>query len=505
MDRHKTIINQICESIHYFHETKTKFRVYHGSTNSTRHVNFDRDEIIDTSSLNQVIEFDLQKKTVIVEPNVPMDALVKATIEKKLLPPVVMEFPGITVGGGFVGTAGESSSFKYGFFDCTVNWAEVVLADGTIVVASATKHPDLFRGMRGSFGTLGVLTLLEIQLVDLKQYVEVTYHPVQSFRESVLETKKQTLQEENDYVEGILFAKNNGAIITGKLLDAYPKTSLQHFTRSWDPWFYLHAKDVLKESPKTPFTEVVPIEDYLFRYDRGAFWTGMYAYKYFMVPFTWITRLLLDYFMHTRIMYHALHASGHSDKYVIQDLAVPISNVETFLEYLDVKFGFYPLWIFPLRIDARESMAHPHQWAKPELISEKKSIGTEPYISIGLWGPGPSSDLEYIKINRELEAKLHDLGGLKWLYARTFYTEKEFWEIYDEPKYTELRQKYNATTLPSIYDKVKDDLSKRGRVAGPGFKGFIKSIIFRSRFLSGIYGIYKALGGGDYLLARKRK
>ena len=46
-----------------------------------------------------------------------MDALVAATLPHALLPLVVMEFPGITVGGGFSGTSGESSSFRHGPFD----------------------------------------------------------------------------------------------------------------------------------------------------------------------------------------------------------------------------------------------------------------------------------------------------------------------------------------------------------------------------------------------------
>ena len=44
-----------------------------------------------------------------------MDRLVESTLKYNLIPPVVMEFPGITAGGGFAGTSGESSSFKYGF------------------------------------------------------------------------------------------------------------------------------------------------------------------------------------------------------------------------------------------------------------------------------------------------------------------------------------------------------------------------------------------------------
>ena len=65
--------------------------------------------MIDTSLLNNVLKVDSETMTVLVEPNVPMDSLVQATLPLGLVPPVIMEFPGITVGGGFAGTAGESS------------------------------------------------------------------------------------------------------------------------------------------------------------------------------------------------------------------------------------------------------------------------------------------------------------------------------------------------------------------------------------------------------------
>lgn len=54
-----------------------------------------------------------------------------ASLNKGLVPLVVMEFPGITVGGGFSGTSGEKlSSFRHGAFDNTVNWIEIVLPNG---------------------------------------------------------------------------------------------------------------------------------------------------------------------------------------------------------------------------------------------------------------------------------------------------------------------------------------------------------------------------------------
>lgn len=228
---------------------------------------------------------------------------------------------------------------------------------------------------------------------------------------------------------------------------------------------------------------------------------GMYAYKHFMVPFLWFTRFLLDYFMHTRIMYHALHASGYTDRYIIQDIAFPAGNAAAFTNFVDQKFGIYPLWLCPLRTDGRSSMGYPKSYTGT--VCGKKIDGAYDgeYINIGVWGPYPSSETEYVRANREIEAKMRELGGLKWLYSRVFYTENEWWQVYDKQKYDALRQKFNATSLPSIWDKVKD----RGRKEeyGTGLKGILKRIVKSNAFLSGLYGIYKAVRGGDYMLKKK--
>ncbi|KAF2132308.1 FAD binding domain-containing protein [Dothidotthia symphoricarpi CBS 119687] len=501
MEAHIATVQKVRSRVEHFYATTTPFRVYHGSTNSTRHADFDRDAIVDVSSLNHVLSIDYENRTALVEPNVPMDALVRETMKAGLLPPVVMEFPGITVGGGFVGTAGESSSFKYGFFDRTVLSAEVVLADGSLVTASAKENQELFEGLRGSFGTLGVLTMVEMQLIPLRQMVEVTYHPTTSFAEAMSKMQEQTATQENDYVDGVLFSKNSGVIVAGRLVDtnACPTIPIRRFSRPWDEWFWIYAKSLTRKATST--TELVPITDYLFRYDRGAFWMGWYAYTHFMVPFTWFTRFLLDYFMHTRIMYHALHASGYTDRYIIQDIAFPAGNAEAFVEYVDHAFGIYPLWLCPLRKDGRASMGHA-QFYSGAVGGKQDGVYEGEYINVGVWGPYPSSEVEYVRANRDLEAKMRELGGLKWLYSRVFYTEDEWWQDYDKPRYDDLRRKFNATSLPTIWDKVKD----RGRKEdfGKGLKGWLKRVVKSNGLLSGFYGIYKALRGGDYMLKKKR-
>lgn len=270
MQAHREAVSAISSCVESFHREKTPFRIYHGSTNSTQHRKVDRKRMVDTSGLNHVLSVDRDKQTCLVEPNVAMDELVDAVSIFGLLPPVVMEFPGITVGGGFAGTAGESSGFKYGFFDRTVNWIEMVLPTGEIVVASPEERSDLFYGAAGTLGTLGVTTLLEIQLVQWKSYVELTYRPVTSITDALSTMNAATKIESNDFVDGVLFASDRGVIVSGRLTNELPSGSkMQRFSRAHDPWFYIHA-DRLASRQLAPIKQYTPTRDYMFRYDRGA-------------------------------------------------------------------------------------------------------------------------------------------------------------------------------------------------------------------------------------------
>jgi FAD/FMN-containing dehydrogenase len=92
MDSHDRAVKGIAAKIRKFHARQEPFRIYHGSTNSTRPSQYRRSSMVDTSGLLNVLKVDTGSKTALVEPNVPMDSLVEATLQHGLLPPVVMEF-----------------------------------------------------------------------------------------------------------------------------------------------------------------------------------------------------------------------------------------------------------------------------------------------------------------------------------------------------------------------------------------------------------------------------
>jgi len=108
-----------------------------------------------------------------------------------------------------------------------------------------------------------------------------------------------------------------------------------------------------------------------------------------------------------------------------------------------------------------------------------------------------------VRRNRVLEAKVRELGGGKWLYAQTYYTEDEFWSEFDRPAYDALREKYGASVLPSVFDKVKFDYEAEARASQVSGLAALRQRFWDMRPICGLYGVYKAWRGGDYLLQKK--
>lgn len=447
---HEARVQQVASAVQSFHKRREPFRIYHGGTNSTRRRKYDPSKVIDTSGFSNVLSIDKAKQVAIVEPNVSMEQLVDATIPFGLVPLVVMEFPAITVGGGFSGSSGESSSFRHGLFENTINRIEIVLGDGTIVEASRTENADLYHGASGCFGTLGVVTKLEVQLMDAKPYVDLSYWSVSDTSDAIASIKSFTSDGSIQYLDGIMFSKSDGIIMAGLMVDADATNSgvqRQQYRRPWDPWFFIRAKEIHK-GLQNGYRELIPLKDYLFRYDRGAFWAGYYCFEYFITPFNRLTRWALDELLHTRTMYAALHKSGLASEYIVQDIGFPYETAPDFVEYLDQAFQHYPLWLCPLLLTDHVSLS-------PVLSPYTRSDEQERRVlNIGVWGPGPKDRARFVDANRRIEKKTKDLGGLKCLYAHAYYTEGEFWSIYNKPTYDELRAKYNAQLIPSVFDKV---------------------------------------------------
>ena len=100
------------------------------------------------------------------------EALVDALLPLGLIPAVVPEFKGITVGGSLQGLAAESTSFKLGYVhDCIVGF-EAVLGDGQVLWCSESENAELFRALPGSFGSLAVCTRVRMLCLRAAPFVQ---------------------------------------------------------------------------------------------------------------------------------------------------------------------------------------------------------------------------------------------------------------------------------------------------------------------------------------------
>lgn len=73
----------------------------------------------------------------------------------------------VGVGGLILGGGNSFHSGKHGFACNTVQAYELVLGNGTVISVSKDTHPDLFRGLCGGSGNLGIVTRFDMAAVHL--------------------------------------------------------------------------------------------------------------------------------------------------------------------------------------------------------------------------------------------------------------------------------------------------------------------------------------------------
>lgn len=122
--------------------------------------------LIDLSEMTNV-EVDEASRTAQVEPGATLADVDAATQAVGLVVPTGINsttgIAGLTLGGGF-GWLSRSLGLT---IDSLLS-AEIVTAEGEIVTASESSHPDLFWGIRGGGGNFGIVTSFEFQLHEVR-------------------------------------------------------------------------------------------------------------------------------------------------------------------------------------------------------------------------------------------------------------------------------------------------------------------------------------------------
>jgi FAD/FMN-containing dehydrogenase len=392
-----------------------------------------RSRPLDVSDLTEILEIDVDRRICMAEAGVTFAELLRASIAHGLMPAVVPELEGITIGGAVSGCSIESTSFHHGGFHDTCLEYEVVTGDGRVLTCSREQDPLVFEMMHGSYGTLGILTKLTFTLVPAKPYVRMDYRTFTSAEAFFQELRKVCEGGDVDFVDGIVHNEVEYVLCLGTMCDTAPYTS--NYRRTG---IYYKSTRELKE-------DYLTIEDYCFRYDADAHWITRTVPP---LQWKWIRGILGGVFLGST---NLIRWSKRLDKVmglkkrpdVVVDVFIPARRFIDFTTWYDHELDFYPLWIVPYR------MPRPYPWLHPrrvEAIEEDLMIDCAVY---GMRNNDPAVDY-----SEALENKTYELGGVKTLISRNHYTRERFWDIYNASNYYSVKEKTDPQGLfPDLFEK----------------------------------------------------
>jgi len=397
---------------------------------------------IDLKHFNQVLRVDPAAGIVEAEGMTTFVDLADATLAHRTMPRVVPQLKSITLGGAHAGVGIEATSFKYGLVHDTIVEMDVLTGDGRILTCSAdNEHSDLFFGFPNSYGTLGYALRLTARTQPVKQFVHVDHVRYSNAQACFADVARLCAEGGVHFLDGVVFSPGEIFLSRGRFTDIAPYTSDYTFER-----IYYRS---IRERP----TDYLTMRDYLWRWDTDWFWCSKNVGAQNRLLRKLFGRERLNSITYQRIMrwnsrwgltrvWNALR--GAQPESVIQDIDIPLEHAPEFLAFLHAEVGILPIWICP--IDGEESGERFALYPlKPGTI----------YINFGFWDVVTTRERRSAGFcNRKIERKASELGGIKSLYSDSYFTEDEFWAIYNKNAYAALKQKYDpGNALGDLYAK----------------------------------------------------
>lgn len=151
---------------------------------------------------NEVEEIDEQGHTVTVQAGCVWRDMVEKVHAKGLIPPVLTNNLGVTIGGTLSMAGLGVASFRYGTQGDTALMIEAVTGEGEIIRATREENEEVFWSMLSTLGTFGVITKATIQLRPVGEKVR-TYYLLYDDIDMLLKDSATVMEDGRiDYIEG---------------------------------------------------------------------------------------------------------------------------------------------------------------------------------------------------------------------------------------------------------------------------------------------------------------
>lgn len=396
-------------------------------------------------NLVDILEIDTERRTVRCEPLVSMGQLTATLDNLGWTIPIVPELDDLTVGGLVMGTGIETSSHIHGLFQHICKSFELVLADGSVITCSPDNEPDLFASVPWSYGTLGFLVSVEIDIVPSKRFVKLDYTPVYSL-DQMVETFEREVErvdpEVADFVECLVYSKDRAVVMTGRMVDSCRPGQLNGIGKWFKPWFFKHVQTFLDTGAHT---EYIPLRDYYHRHSRSIFWEIQDIIPFGNNP---LFRYIFGWLVPPKVSLLKLTQGKtlkrlYETKHMIQDMLVPIADLKSSIELFHSEVEIYPIWLCPFKLAPDQGML------------KTGAVKSEMFVDVGVYGVPKNDRFDAVHTTRKVEEFVRKVGGFQMMYADSYMTKTEFRQMFDHTLYDKMRVKFNCEgCFPEVYDKV---------------------------------------------------
>jgi cytokinin dehydrogenase len=165
--------------------------------------------VIDISTLNEIHRLD--GDSIEVDAGIRWNELLKATLERGLMPPALTDFIGQTVGGTLsVGGIG-GMTHRHGAQIDNVRELQVVTGGGRLLRCSEHHRRDLFDAVLAGQGQVGIVVRATVELVAAPQRIRI--FNLVYFNLAALTAEMQRLMDDQrfEFLEAFAIPQSNGA------------------------------------------------------------------------------------------------------------------------------------------------------------------------------------------------------------------------------------------------------------------------------------------------------
>lgn len=426
---------------------------------------------IDMRGLNRVVALKPIARSVRVQAGVRWCDLQKVLDAHDMAVRIMQTYANFTVGGALSVNC-HGRYVGEGPLARSVLAVLVVMADGELVEATPTDNSELFYGVIGGYGGLGVVVEIELSLA-----------------ENTRVERSNTTMATSDYVPHFRQSVRTSTDAIFHNADLYPP----HYTRVRSVTWRKTDKLVTRSSRLHTLSRSHRLFQYLF-WATSELPAGKWRREHLLEPLVYLSSPVHWRNFEAGYDVAELEPSSRARKtYVLQEYFVPIDQFEDFSAKMAEIFQRYSANV--INVSVRHALQDPGTllaWAREECFA---------YVVYYKQGTSEASQNEVATWTRELIDAVLSSGGTYYLPYQPHATAEQFHRAYPRAReYFALKAKVDPDCRfrNSLWDKYYVPTLSPGEAVTPGergqseFRAVFDNDVWRDRFylfLQNVYGI----------------